>query len=356
MPTLETPPNIAPSTGVPPPPKPERSPGKVRAGRFGELDHTELVNLLDSLDDERAKARFRESIYISLFFWIAVVAFLIFAPRWLPHSPEFVLPSGLKTEKEMTSLSIPAEVQKAINHAPKVKSAPRAQTDSKLLDQMRQQQNLPQAPAPQQAEPQPRQVPRQSPEPAAPPPVVQQSTVQQPRPPQNAAPLPSAPAPSTTPTRPNFGNPNTSAHDMVQQAGRAPRGTGGLIVGGDPNGPVRQRGLAAGGEILSDTQGVDFNAYLAQILKEIDETWQPLVPEEARPPLNKQGEAQIRFTILPNGDIGGMTLEWSTHDDAINRSCWGSIIGVGQFPPLPRQFHGPNIELRVHYLVNKKLE
>ena len=52
MPSLETPPNSAPPT----------QPIKVRTGRFGELEEHELIHLLDSLDDERAKARFRESI------------------------------------------------------------------------------------------------------------------------------------------------------------------------------------------------------------------------------------------------------------------------------------------------------
>ena len=100
MPTLETPPNPAPPT---PPPPQDRSIGRVRAGRFGELDHSELIHLLDTLDDERAKARFRESIYISLFFWIAVVVLLIFAPRIFPRRPEFVMPA--LTENKRVSRS-----------------------------------------------------------------------------------------------------------------------------------------------------------------------------------------------------------------------------------------------------------
>jgi outer membrane biosynthesis protein TonB len=141
---------------------------------------------------------------------------------------------------------------------------------------------------------------------------------------------------------------------MVRQAAQAPRG-GDMSMGDEPNGPVEHRGVAAPGvDILSDTMGVDFNPYLQKIIREIYYTWLPLIPEEARPPLNKQGETQIRFTILPDGTIGGMTLESSSHDDAINRSSWGSITGVGKFPPLPKQFHGPNLELRIHYLVNKE--
>jgi TonB family protein len=101
---------------------------------------------------------------------------------------------------------------------------------------------------------------------------------------------------------------------------------------------------------------VNFQPYLARIMREIYEQWIPLIPEEAQPPLNKQGVTQIRFTINPDGTIAAMHLDGSTHDDALNRAAWGSITGVGQFPPLPKEFHGPNLELRIHYLVNKTTE
>jgi TonB family protein len=114
--------------------------------------------------------------------------------------------------------------------------------------------------------------------------------------------------------------------------------------------------LNTGVDILSDTMGVDFNPYLRRILHDIYVTWLPLIPEEARPPLNKQGETLIRFTILPDGRIGAMRLDGSTQDQALDRAAWGSITGVGQFPPLPKEFHGPNLELRIHYLVNKRPE
>jgi outer membrane biosynthesis protein TonB len=345
MPTLETPPNPAPTQ--PPSPEQDRSSGRVKAGRFGELDHSELVHLLDTLDDERAKARFRESVYISLFFWMAVVALLIFAPRIFPRRPEFVMP-GLSENKRIANLTIPPDVQHALDHAPRFKAAPKA-AGPKSPEPPAQQP--PAAPQPVQQQPPPNQAPQ--PAAPAPPPVVQQSPLQQPRPQQQAA-LPSAPTPSPS-AKPDFGNPNTSARDMIQQATRAPRGGGdGGTIGGNPNGPASQRGMAAGPQILSDTMGVDFNPYLNKIMREIYETWLPLIPEEARPPLNKQGETQIRFIINPDGSIGGMALEDSTHDDAINHACWGSITGVNQFPPLPKQFHGPNLELRIRYFTNRE--
>jgi TonB family protein len=101
---------------------------------------------------------------------------------------------------------------------------------------------------------------------------------------------------------------------------------------------------------------VNFQPYLQRILRMIYEQWLPLIPEEARPPLMKQGVTQIRFIINPDGTVAYMHLDGSTHDEALDRAAWGSITGVGQFPPLPKQFTGPNLELRIHYLVNRTTE
>ena len=82
MPTLETPPD--PTTPQPP--------LKVRTGRFGELEQHELIHLLDTLDDERSKARFREAIYISFIFYLAVGWFLLYGPQVLFHQPRLINP------------------------------------------------------------------------------------------------------------------------------------------------------------------------------------------------------------------------------------------------------------------------
>jgi outer membrane biosynthesis protein TonB len=338
MPTLVTPPNPA-------PPSPTDRSVRVRTNKFGELAEDEIVHLLDTLDDDRERARFRESVYISLFFWIAVAWFIIYGPRVLFHEPRIVNPADVMKQHELTNLNMPSDMSRALQHAPRKAPAPRS-LDQKTIHELQRQRPAPAPAPPQPAPPQPApQVAQSQPTPLPSRPAP---------PPPTPALLPSAPAPSTpAPTRPNFSNPAPSAGDMVRQAAQAPRG--GLNMDSGPQGPVEHRGVAAPGvDILSDTMGVDFNPYLQKIIREIYYTWLPLIPEEARPPLNKQGETQIRFTILPDGTIGGMTLESSSHDDAINKSSWGSITGVGQFPPLPKEFHGPNLELRIHYLVNKE--
>ncbi len=117
-----------------------------------------------------------------------------------------------------------------------------------------------------------------------------------------------------------------------------------------------QTGLGAealGTDILTDTQGVDFSPYLRQVLPMIKRSWLNLLPEEARTPFNLQGETLIRITISPDGKIGAMHLDASTRQVKLDRAAWGAITGIGQLPPLPADFSGPNLELRIHFIVNR---
>jgi TonB family protein len=112
------------------------------------------------------------------------------------------------------------------------------------------------------------------------------------------------------------------------------------------------RSPTLGTEVLSDTRGVDFAPYMKRSLEIVRNSWISLLPEEARPPVNAQGETVIRFTIGPDGKIIAMHLDESSHQVKFDRAAWGAISGVGQFPPLPTDFSGPNLELRIHFKVN----
>jgi TonB family protein len=340
----------APLSVVPhaPPSEPTAQPALIRTARYGELNEYEILHLIDSIEDERARSRFRESIYISLFIWIAIAWVVLYGPRYLWHAPKLVTPFEVLNQRELTQLSNPniARYHAAPRPAPKL--------DNHTLEHLRSEE--PPAPRPVPA---PSRVPSPAPAPtipnAAPPvlkPVLPLPSAPQPVP--RPAPPVVAEAPKPQPNaHPNFNadnSANNSIQNAIRNAARNPGGSG-SIGASSPGGA-----LGTGVDILSDTQGVDFNPYLRRILREIYDEWIPLIPEEARPPLSKSGVTMIRFTILPDGRIGGMHLDGSTHDDALNRAAWGSITGVGQFPPLPSQFHGPNLELRIHYLVNKQQE
>src|SRR5271163_2761773 len=125
MPSLETPPKSA----------PPNSPVKVRTGRFGELEEHELIHLLDSLDDERSKARFRESIYISLIIYLAIIWFLFYGPRVLFHQPRLISPVQVLKEREMTRLEDPTNLSKIAPRTPKARPA-QPVVDEKMLKQL----------------------------------------------------------------------------------------------------------------------------------------------------------------------------------------------------------------------------
>jgi outer membrane biosynthesis protein TonB len=325
-----------------------RQPVRIRTSRYGEMDEHELIHLLDSIEDERARSRFRESIYISLFIWIAIAWIVLYGPRYLWHAPKLVTPFEVLHQRELTQLNLPSM------HAPPP-SVPRPQpkVDNRTLEHLRSMEPPPRpsaAETPKVAPPTPAPAIANN-APPAPAPALPLPSAPQPTP-KATQPLAEAPSPQPS-TKPNF-NTNSSAdssiQDAIRNAARNPGGSGARSGNGES--PLNM----GGAEILSDTQGVNFNPYLRRILADIYKNWLPLIPEEARPPLSKQGETLVRFTILPDGRIGGMWLDGSTHDDAINRSAWGSITSEGQFPPLPSQFHGPNLELRIHYFVNKQPE
>jgi hypothetical protein len=48
---------------------------------------------------------------------------------------------------------------------------------------------------------------------------------------------------------------------------------------------------------------------------------------------------------------GSMTLEGSSGDTALDRAAWGALTG-SNYPPLPRDFHGPYLELRALFMYN----
>jgi TonB family protein len=112
---------------------------------------------------------------------------------------------------------------------------------------------------------------------------------------------------------------------------------------------------ATGVEILTDTQGVDFGPYIRKALAMIKKNWLPLIPEEARPPANMQGETVIRFSLSPDGKVSAMHLDGSSQHTNMDRAAWGAITGVGQFPSLPTEFKGPHLELRIDFLTNRPL-
>ena len=307
--------------------------------RWVDYDTHELLEMISDLEDERRMARLREGFWIAILVHALIFAGIVLLPKYVFKAPIVVDSSNsVKQHEDFTYMDSP-------KWQPKVEIKPvpikPPVIDKKTLDEMnldemkKQAQQAPPTPAPQQ------QATATPPSPIPPAPQSQSQI--------------EAPRPAAVPARPNFAfgsqNPAEALRDAMKGAARNPS-TG---MGRMPSGGLRMHpGAGAGGlEILSDTQGVDFNGWLERWLQETMRTWDPLIPDEVNPPIYKSGQLQIRFKILPNGRLmdGSMVLEGSSGDVALDRAAWGALTG-SNYPPLPRDFHGPYLELRALFQYN----
>ena len=99
-------------------------------------------------------------------------------------------------------------------------------------------------------------------------------------------------------------NPADQMRDAMKNAARSHgQGDSGAL---GPNAMPMHPGAGTGGvQVLSDTQGVDFNGWLQRWHYETERTWDPLIPDEVNPPIYKSGMVAIRFKVLPNGQTDG---------------------------------------------------
>jgi hypothetical protein len=143
--------------------------------------------------------------------------------------------------------------------------------------------------------------------------------------------------------------------DQLREAMRGSRSGPGVTTNPGGGGQLQMHpGAGSGGvQVLSDTQGVDFSSWLLRWHRETERTWDPLIPDEVNPPILRKGAVVIRFKVLPNGRImdGSMVLEGRSGDTGLDRAAWGALTG-SNYPPLPRDFHGPYLELRAIFLYN----
>lgn len=346
-----------PEEGPPPSSNGHGALAAFRRSRYEELDHTDLLHIIDELEGSRNWASLREKLWIALIIHMLVAWYLFYGPRYIYHvrvvDPSVVMK---QRQKELTFLDLPPDLRKQpppkptniISDQNRRAETPHPTIDRKTLEQLEAMRRAGEAkpiPAPEQPQLQTQVQPT-----PAPPQVAQQrapSPPAQPLPQNNQARLE---APPVAPT-PNFGAGPTNPNEQMQQAMRnAMRGQAGGDGGANYN--PQHPGEQGAVQVLSDTMGVDFGPYIQRVIWDTKRAWYPIIPEEAQPPLNKQGKVLIRFKILPDGTVAGMQLESPSGDVSLDRSAWGGITGASPFPPLPKAFKGPYLELRFYFLYN----
>lgn len=331
-----------------------------RRSRYELLDHTDLLHVIEELEGSRNWASLREKLWIALIIHLLIAWYLFYGPKYIYHvrvvDPSVVMK---QREKDLTFLDMPKDLEKAqkpkptnlISDKDRRAETPHPTIDQKTLEEL---EAMRRAGPPV---PQPAPAPTQKPAAPAAPPAPQQQAEQheptrpaQPLPQNNQAKLEAPPMAPTPRFRELQGNPN----EQIQQAMRQAMQGGAGQYGGDNgmNAPREHPGQQGAVDILSNTMGVDFGPYIQRIIWDTEQAWWPIIPESARPPLNKQGKVLIRFKIMPDGSVESMTLEGPSGDVALDRAAWAGITGASPYPPLPKQFKGPYLELRFYFLYN----
>lgn len=300
--------------------------------------------MISQLEDERRWARLREGILWAIILHALLLLIVFLLPRYV-FVPRVIEPKITAKDRDWTYLdSPPVPVKPRIQKPLVTPKAP--QVDKKTLEAL----NKPPAPpAPTPEQPKVEQPKIEQPKAQTPPPI--------PPSPQSQSQL-EAPQPKAVPAKPNFAfgsqNPADQLRDAMRGASRSP-GYGTQAPG---NAMSMHPGAGTGGvQVLSDTQGVDFTNWLIRWHRETERTWDPLIPDEVNPPILKRGQVVIRFKVLPNGRLmdGSMVLEGRSGDTALDRAAWGALTG-SNYPPLPRDFHGPYLELRAIFMYNMQTE
>jgi hypothetical protein len=298
--------------------------------------------MISELEDERRWARLREGIWLAILLHLALLSAFTWIPKYVFKVPPVIDPiQAIKNRKDLQYLDLPPDALRPPPPKVPVKPAPPKpmQIDKQTLAEL----NKPAPPVP-------------TPEPTPAPPPAAESP--QPAPP---APQPEVqtPRPAAVPARPSFAFGPQNPADQLRNAMKAASHNPGEGVGNFPQGgmPLHPGAGAGGLEVLSDTQGVDFSNWLQHWHRETQRTWDPLIPDEVNPPLNKKGVVVIRFKVLPNGRLmdGSLVLEGRSGDTALDRAAWGALTG-SNYPPLPKDFHGDYLELRASFWYNMDID
>ena len=311
----------------------------VRGSRWGDYDTHELLEMLSELEDERRWSRLREGFWLALLIHILFFSAITWIPTYLFKVPKVVDPFDvIQHRKDLAYLDLPPDALREL----KPKVAPKPLPNKPLIDKQTLDELNREAPPPPPSQQEQIPAPVQpKPEPAQPIPPNPQSQVE-------------APRPAAVPAKPNFAMGSQNPADQLQQDMRnAMRNRGQQTYGDRGSGGLSMHPGAGTGapDILSDTQGVDFSSWLARWHYITQMTWDPLIPDEVNPPILKSGVVAIRFKVLPNGQVIDMQLDGRSGDTGLDRAAWGAITG-SSYPALPREFHGPYLELRAYFLYN----
>jgi TonB family protein len=291
----------------------------------------------------------------SIAFHVLFISFLLLQSKLFPYRPPTQSQIDL-ARQQLNFIYMPPDVR-GLPAAPPAPRSPQMRIDPRILRQMAP----PVVPQPLPALREPERTVRDTPTepapelPAAPKPQPQQQPdvrVDTPKPqPQTDA--------QNHLILPRFSSPgrmlDQSAQQSRQSGGSGVEAFGGRLPGSSPpgyggggGGPEAYGGL----QMLTPTEGVDFNDYLQRVVASVRRNWYSVMPESVY--LGEKGKVVLRFRIMSNGAVPDAEpqLEGSSGKEPLDRAASSSIRTSSPFEPLPSAFSGPFIELRFIFLYN----
>ena len=150
-------------------------------------------------------------------------------------------------------------------------------------------------------------------------------------------------------------------NDLQDAIKRAPSGgtytSEGPVSGGGGSGGGRGRGgggaqAGNGVTILTPTEGVDFNSYINRLLAKLKQNWVAVMPESFY--LGDKGIVAISFRINKDGSFPGesLSLDRTSGKEPLDTAAASAIRATSPFEPLPPQFKGPYLDLRIGFYYN----
>jgi outer membrane biosynthesis protein TonB len=290
---------------------------------------------------------------LSVLVHIGLLIFLIFIPKIFPTH----VPTQEETEMARQQLTylLPPEAP-----APRTPPSPKLRITPKTLNRV--------APVEPPSQPTPTPAPVvPAPKPLAELPDAPRPHVPvAPAPPQQTQPAPSQlepvkPAPQQSPNRLNLQLPSANLHDQLQEAIQHNTGGEGIQVPrgdpipGGPSGPGGP-GMQPGATILTPTEGVDFSSYIQRLLATLKRNWYVVMPESAM--MGDKGMVDTTFQINRDGSVPtpDPLLERTSGKGPLDNAAMSAIRASNPFEPLPSQFKGPYIRLRIVFLYNLPLD
>jgi TonB family protein len=325
-----------------------------------DIFNTGEANLLVEPEDRRDAKWDAITRVISVAAHIAFVIFLIFLPKIFPqHVPtrdEIELAS-----KELGVVYLPPD-EGAVSRRPSPPPGPVVKITPKALAKAappRPEEHRIEAP-PVASERPPLDLP------AAPTPKANTNPTPSTSPTQPPPPEPSKLMPVLPPTTPghlNLGitnaSPGKAMQTDLQDAIKRSPGGGTYTSEGTVSGGGHGRGAGGGGaqygngvSILTPTEGVDFNSYINRLLAKLKQNWIAVMPESFY--LGDKGIVAISFRINKDGSFSAesLSIDRTSGKEPLDTAAASAIRATSPFEPLPPQFKGPNLDLRIGFYYN----